>query len=186
MKSRQSGSRTYHLNLCFVIDGCCSTIFCGMTHFESPWTPALPARASQQCPHYFIFHHLTLPQAPSRPHSLGQGPSCWSSFVWQGQGASPELGHLTGLPSSPGSLGELTHVTHRRGLSYLSSYWWRQILMQYVWSEAWDSAFLIISQMMLLWLVCGWILRGQELGQHNLLPELSCPTLYLQLISSTL
>lgn len=48
VKSWQSGSRTYCLNLYFVVGGCCSGHFCGVTLPESPRAPALLARASQR------------------------------------------------------------------------------------------------------------------------------------------
>lgn len=48
VKSRQSGSRTHCLNLYFVIDGCCSVHYCGVTLPKSPWAPMLPDRASQR------------------------------------------------------------------------------------------------------------------------------------------
>lgn len=180
VKSRQSGSRTYCLNL-FIIGDCCSVNFCGVTLPESPWAPVLLARASQRMTsHFFIFHQMALLCATQRYAHTSWGCSP-AAHLW-GRGGRQALSLVTSLVFFPGFLWEHIQVTHWRDLSELYSYWWRQILIRYVWGEAVDSPFPITFQVMLALLVCTWGLRDREPAQKMLLPELLSPSLCLQLM----
>lgn len=127
----------------FCNNGCSSINFCGTTLPESP------AKASQRCPLSSFFATWHFSRNALRMHFLGEGPFCCCHL--HGRDGWQVLSLVTSL-LSPGSLWALTQVTHRNDLSECYSHRWRQSLIQDVCAGAWDAAFLITSQGML---VCG-------------------------------
>lgn len=154
-----------------------------MTLLESPGTPVLPARANQRCLLSSFFTIWPFSQNLPWMRFLDEEPLGLLLICMAGLVGKPELGHITCLPPFPWSWWELTQVTLGRDLSELCSYQWKQILFS-IWSQ--ESAFLTTSQVMLMLLACRQLWKGQKQGQHTLLSKLSFPSLFLQLILSTL
>ena len=156
-----------------------------MTLLKSPWAPTLPARANQRCLLSSFFTIWPFSKNPLCMHFLGEEPLGLQLICMAGRQPSKPWAWSRHLPASFPMFSMRTHSSD----AWKRSFRTLQLLMEAdsdSVSEAWESAFLTTSQVMLILLVCRQILRAQELGQHNLLAELSSPDLFLQLIPSTL
>lgn len=181
IKSRQSGPEPTVLTFILWNRLLLSTFWGNDASWE-PMSSHAPCQSQPKMSPFFIFHHMTLLQEPSVCAPPGWGAPRAAAHLHGRDAAIQALSLVT----SPACL--LPHVLDENSLK-----WCLEEIFQNPMeagsdsvSEAWESIFLTTSQVMLMLLVCGQILRGQELGQHNLLSELSSPGLFLQLIPSTL
>ena len=182
IKSRQSGSWTFCLNLYFV-KGCCLVNLGGNDPSWEPRNSRAPCQSQPKMSPYFIFHHMTLFPELSMDVLPGwgtlwaaaylHGRDCWQAWAWSH--------HLSA--SFPMILMR-THSSDAWQRSFRTLQLPVEAESDLV-SEAWESAFLTTCQVMLMLLACRQLWKGQKQGQHNLFSKLSFPSLFLQLILST-
>lgn len=145
-----------------------------MTLLESPWAPTLPARASQRRLPSSFFTIWPFSRNPLCVHLLGEEPLGLLLICMAGMQPSKPWAWSHHLPASFPMFSMRTHSSDAWKRAFRTLQLLREADSDSV-SEAWESVFLTTSQVMLMLLVCGQSLRGQELGPHNLLSELSSP-----------
>lgn len=183
IKSRQSGSRTFYLNLYFV-KGCCLVNLGGNDSSWEPRNSRAPCQGQPKMSPFFIFRHMTLFPEPSMDALPGWGTP-WAAAYLHGRDCWQALAWSHHLSASFPMILMRTHSSDAWKRSFRTLQLPAEADSDSV-SEAWESAFLTTSQVMLMLLAYRQLREGQKQGRHNLLSKLSFPSLFLQLILSTL